>query len=129
MKKSILILIFLFFGCSHHFFGYKDTGDRNWQSAFLTLPDTPNLNKTIRLGDVTVHIVGNRSQFECLKFQEERAGVVGYATTGNEIWVLGKIVNGKIVLNQAVLGHELQHLLNWKDSNVANPDKLEEVFE
>ena len=43
--------------------------------------------------------------------------------------MFGRAVNGKIVLNQAVLGHELNHLLNFTDPDVANPDKLEEVFE
>ena len=130
MKKSILaILIILSIGCTHDFFGYKASGDRNWQYAIETLPDTPNLNKTIHLVDVTVHIVGNRSQFEWPIASSANSGVVGYATTGNEIWVFGRAVNGKIVLNQAVLGHELSHLLNFTDPDVANPDKLEEVFE
>jgi len=84
---------------------------------------------TIRLKNVKVHIVSDRKFFKFKKFQKQEFGAVGYATSGNEIWVFGKIKekNGKkvVIVNQAILGHEFNHLLNFKNPKIVNPDKLD----
>ena len=48
--------------------------------------------------------------------------VKGCATNNNEIFVIGTEINGKIVIDDEVLGHELRHLLNWANPEIANPD-------
>jgi hypothetical protein len=38
-----------------------------------------------------------------------------------------KVVGGKIIVNQAVLGHEMTHLLHFKDPEVVDPDTLDRL--
>ena len=97
------------------------------QQSFTALEVTPHLHEIIRLKNITVHIVGQREFFEWEKAVNPGSNVAGYATSENEIYIFGKIVNGKIIVNQAVLGHELNHLLNFKNQNIANPDSLDDL--
>jgi hypothetical protein len=53
---------------------------------------------------------------------------LGYSTSDNDICVLGSLIDGRIVLNTAVLGHELTHLLNFTAPVIANPDQLGALF-
>jgi len=85
------------------------------QRSFDMLPEDLKLKKTIVLKDVKIHIVGHCGQYDFADFRDPNKRVVGYATTNNEIWVIGKRVNGKIIINQIVLGHELAHLLSYQD--------------
>jgi hypothetical protein len=41
--------------------------------------------------------------------------------------VFGKMVNGKIIMNQVILGHEFNHLLNFENPKIADPDKLDDL--
>jgi hypothetical protein len=50
-------------------------------------------------------------------------GVTGYANTDGKIYVVCKKEDGVITCPHIVLGHELSHLLNWKDPAVLNPDE------
>jgi len=102
----------------------RKAGFKMVQKSFASLADTPDLNEVIVLKNVRVHIVGSIKGY-----REEAAsygdGVLGYATAGNEITVLGKRMGDKIILNQAVLGHELKHLLNYQNPKIADPDDLD----
>ena len=102
----------------------RKSGFKMVQKSFASLPETPELNEVVVLKNVRVHIVGHMSAYN-----EEAAsygdGVLGYATPGNEITVLGKRVGDSIVVNQAVLGHELKHLMNYQNAKVADPDNLD----
>ena len=56
-------------------------------------------------------------------------GAVGtYSHPQGIIRIVGKKINGKIVLCPAVIGHEIQHAMEYQDKTqiFANPDKLEE---
>lgn len=39
-----------------------------------------------------------------------------------QITITGRMLNGKIYLNPAVLAHEIEHLINRTDSRFVNPD-------
>jgi len=95
------------------------------QRGFVSLEKSPGLHEVVLLKNVKVHIVGHRSQFNWDRAAAYGSPVAGYANRKNEIWLFGRIVEGKIILNQAVLGHELNHLLNFKDPKIANPDRLD----
>ena len=100
-------------GCAGVVIMQQDAFDQN-QKAFMTYPSIGcNEEITVILDKVTVHIL-------CRDNMKKPAA--GRANTNNEIWVIGRKTNGIITLNQFILGHELQHLLNWKDGRIANPD-------
>jgi hypothetical protein len=94
------------------------------QKGFDSLDESPTLYEVIALDLVKVHVVGRRAQFNYQRAAAYGSPVVGYATSNNEIWLFGKNVKGKIMLNQAILGHEFMHLLNFRNPRIANPDKL-----
>ena len=120
-------LILLLAGCVSLATDRRKEGFATLQKGYAAIPETPNLREVIHLKDVTVHIVGSRNQFDWNIAAAYGSPVAGYANTKNEIWVFGKVVNGKIVLNQAILGHELMHLLNFKNPIIADPDKLDNL--
>ena len=105
----------------------RKEGFRTLQQGFRSLPPTPNLHEVIELKKVKVHIVGDRRFFRWNKAAAYGSPIIGYATHKNEIWVFGRVVRGRIIVNQAIIGHELTHLLNFKDARVANPDQLDDL--
>lgn len=129
-KTSALIgfgLIFLFIGCTPYSTGYRQAGFNMMHKGFVSLNESPFEPEVVELKNVKVHIVSHRKHFNWNKAAEEGSGILGYANNKNEIWVFGRIINGMIVINQAVLGHELNHLLNFKYPKIVNPDKLDQL--
>ncbi len=128
--KKILICLYLAYsltGCVSHATDARKLGFDIIQNGFASIKESPSLNKVIELENVTIHIVGHRRYFDNEVAAAYGSPVAGYANTKNEIWLFGKIVDGKIVLNQAILGHELNHLLQFNDKNIAHPDKLDDL--
>lgn len=123
---SLLVLVILI-SCVPMATDLRRIGFNEIQKGFDSLEKSPNLFEIVSLKDVKVHIVGDRKYFKWDKAAAYGSPVAGYATTGNEIWVFGKFVDGKIVVNQAILGHEFNHLLNFKNPRIANPDKLDDI--
>ena len=111
-----------FFGQS--FADYNKAGFRRFCEGFATTDEAPELNMTLEIDNLKVHVVGSREFFKWDKARNG-PGIAGYATKKNHIWVFGRYAGGKIVLNQAILGHELNHLLNFKNGEIADPDELE----
>lgn len=93
----------------------------------MSLEESPNLHEVVTIKNVKVHIVGHRRFFSWDRAEAYGSPVAGYANTKNEIWLFGKILKGRIVLNQAILGHEFNHLLNYQNPKIANPDKLDSL--
>ena len=118
-------LVFSFTGCVTLATDLRKEGFNIIQKGFASLDETPNLHEVIKLKDVTIHIVGSRKLFDWNIAAAYGSPVVGYANTKNEIWIFGKVVGGKIIVNQAILGHEFDHLLNFNNSMIANPDQLD----
>jgi hypothetical protein len=121
------VLLFSLTGCVSLATDLRKEGFDVLQKGFVSLPETPTLNEVIQLKEVTVHIVGNRNLFDWNIAAAYGSPVAGYANTKNEIWVFGRVVNGKIVLNQAIIGHEFTHLLNFTRESIANPDNLDDI--
>lgn len=117
-------LICVLAGCGSHAAQYRTQGFNYIQQGFTSIEGTSDVNEIIELKNVKIHIVGDRKNFTWEKASAPGSGIAGYANTNNEIHLFGKRVGGKIVINQAVLGHELNHLLNFKNPDIADPDKL-----
>ena len=121
------LAVFFVCGCVPLATDTRKEAFRSFDKSFGSLDDSPQLNELIDLGGVKVHIVGHRHFFNYQRAAAYGSPVVGYATSNNEIWIYGKYVKGQIVVNQAVLGHELMHLLNFKKRSIADPDKLDDL--
>lgn len=121
-----LCLVSLLTGCSSYI-ADREQGFTMIERGFSGLEATPGLYREIRLESVKVIIVGDREQFKWQKAAAKDSAIIGYATPHNEIWIFGKVVDGRIVINEAVIGHELVHLLNFQDATIANPDRLQEL--
>jgi hypothetical protein len=95
-----------------------DGFDAQWR-GFNSLKSDPDLHYETEI-KVKVIVVGNLADI----------GYPGAAATYSHpegaIRIVGKRINGKIVLCPAVIGHEIQHALEYQDGGFANPDKLEE---
>jgi hypothetical protein len=118
-------------GCVTLATDYRKVAFREMQRGFESLAKKPNLHEVVKLDNVTVHVVGDRNRFRWQRARNEGSRVAGYATRKNEIWVFGAVVDGRIVVNQAILGHELNHLLQFATENrptpIHNPDKLDDI--
>ena len=131
-KRSFLVIVFwigtlsLLTSC-YSFVADREQGFNMIQRGFSNLESSPDLHEEIELQNIKVIIVGEREQFTWEKAAAASSSIIGYATPSNEIWIFGKVVEGKIVLNEAVLGHELAHLLNFKNPKIANPDKFRDL--
>lgn len=128
MTLLFVSLVGLLSGCSS-FVADREQGFNMIQRGFSGLESTPELYKEVELDHIKVVIVGTREQFQWDRAAARDSHIMGYATPANEIWVFGKVVDGKIVVNEAIIGHELTHLLNFKNPEVANPDKFRDLHE
>jgi len=123
----LFILSILFSSCAPLASDYRREGFNFLQRSFESFKTTKDLNVTVVLKNVKIHIGSDRKHFPWDKASAYGSPVAGYATSGNEIFVFGKRLGGKIIVNQAILGHELNHLLNFQDPKVSNPDELDQL--
>ncbi len=122
-----IALVFSLIGCAAVATDRRKEGFDALQKGFTSIAETPDLHEVVILKEVKVHIVGSRKLFNWNIAAAYGSPVAAYANTDNEIWILGKVVQGKVIVNQAILGHELEHLLNFKENRVANPDELDSL--
>jgi hypothetical protein len=128
LLTSIYVIIALMSvsGCSS-FVADRTQGFNMIQQGFSSLKPTPGLHQEIEIKSIKLVIIGDREQFQWKKAAAPNSPIIGYATPDNEIWIFGKRVNGKIVVNEAVLGHEITHLLSFQNASIANPDHFAEL--
>lgn len=92
--------------------------DAQWK-GFATLPSDPSLYYETEI-KVKVIVVADSAQ----------TGYPGAAATYTHpdgvIRIIGKKINGKIVLCPSVIGHEIQHALQFQDGNFVDADRMEE---
>uniref|UniRef100_A0A6M3KLH8 Uncharacterized protein n=1 Tax=viral metagenome TaxID=1070528 RepID=A0A6M3KLH8_9ZZZZ len=117
---NTIILVLFLFGCipGSQPLMYNE-GNRYLDQSFELLPKSKFKPIIIILKEVKVYVFDDNP----LLTKEGMKGK-SFASTDNCIYVIGKRdASGKIMLQQNVLGYELQHLLNWKDDRIKNPDK------
>jgi hypothetical protein len=138
---TLLLTTAIFFGCATQWEeAYRQEGYKYHEISFNLYPETPDFYKEVKIGDTIIHFSGSKKYF-IKKYQDPKLGVVGYATCKGytdskgqnhytyHVYILAKKYKNQIIYNHAVLGHELGHILNFKDSSFANPDKLKELDE
>lgn len=75
---------------------------------------------SIEITRVVVHITEDRSGWP---EGHRRPNVAGCSSSANEIWLKrGEFSNPEMVMK--ILGHELSHLIHWKDKRFPNPDEV-----
>ena len=122
------VVIIMLSGCVTAVTSSRKQGFNTTNRSFSMIKhDGSELCEEVTLEDVRVIIVVDCSQFAYEPFQDPKKGVAGYATRSNIIYILGKRFGGKVVVNQEVLGHEFNHLLNFQCVDIANPDMLDEL--
>jgi hypothetical protein len=87
------------------------------QKDFDSVRSTPDLNEVVELRNVTVHIVSTPEELARAK-----ASTKPVASSRPELYIIGKRVGRRIVVNQAVLGQDLLRLLGDEDPRIAVPD-------
>ena len=122
-----LLFIFAVTGCSSHATSCRKLGFDLVQQGFASIEKTPELYEVIELKSVKILIVGDRKHFSWDKAAAYGSPIAGYANTKNEIGLFGRRVGGRIVVNQSILGHEFNHLLNFKNPKIVDPDKLDRM--
>lgn len=105
---------------------YLQKGFDYTQLGFDSLPESRPLNEKIVLNDIKVHIVGSLEEFEKNKFCVDKVGISVDPGRKHEIWVVGKKLKGKIIINQIVLGNQLSHLIHFNRPDVACPSRMED---
>lgn|GEM_PF-4138807 len=95
-------------------------------SCFNELKPTPELHEVIEMSNgLKIHIVGHSDTFEWDYARVPEHRILGYFNPEkNEIWVLGKEHRGKLIVNEATLGHEIIHYLGTICPKLADPDKF-----
>lgn len=102
---------------------YRKIGFRDVETGFSMLPPI-EAPVVIDLPALRVHLLPPGTVPEVTRGRCARSGVVGCALP-TEVWLEGRKTDGGIVINQAVAGHEFQHLLNFACGAVAEPDRKE----
>ena len=120
-------LIPLTISCSPLAADLRNEGSRLTQQAFESFEQTPELYEVIELRNIKIYIVGDRKHFKWNGASAYGSPILGYATENNDIYIFGKRVGNKIIINETVLGHELNHLLNFQNPEISNPDKLDKL--
>ena len=120
-----------FFGEKEHpAHQFRKNGFNEFNKAFNSHPATPDLDYEMEV-IIKVRVIGDCKKFTWDEAKIKENGIVGFVShPPNRIELLCKVVNGRVVFNQATLGHEFNHILSWMGPGklIANPDKLKKLF-
>jgi len=111
-----IISLLLLSGCSAGYMSDREYGFRILQDDFRSAPQSSDLFYTVSLPQVHIFIVGDEQQFQARMRAEQFSDPV--------LWVTGKRVQGRIVVNELSLGEQLQYLLHQQVSIISNPGSL-----
>lgn len=103
--------------CAPNTGSWRQEGFRNFYRHFDLSGDKLPYPVTVYLERVKIVIVD--------EIPGEPA-INGLAWRSGKVMIKGRVWNGRIIVNQAVLGHEITHLLNFQNHLVMDPDKYAE---
>ena len=122
MKIIFILFLIILSGCASPITELRRDGFDMTSRSFDLIESNSAFSRSYNV-NLRVTIVSDRSMFAHIPFRNQSRYVAGYYDGG--VWVIGKMVNGRIIVNQCVLGHEVQHALQHQSSEVADPDKLD----
>ena len=93
--------------------------------GYTSLPESSPLNETLIIKNLRVIIVGSLDQYQRRRITQNADDTAKPVEPRHEIWVVGKKLKGKIIINQVVLGYELKHLMHLIRPDVLCPYDLE----
>lgn len=91
--------------------------------------DPGEFHEIFTLGNAEIHVVSNRELFGHAIARDPANNYGGYTVKDLrkypilEVWVIGKRVDGLIMINWAILGHEISHVLNFENPRIKSPDE------
>ncbi len=121
MKKLavLLVIVAVLYGCATPHKIFLDSRDEAYRYSLRVYSqlEQKEVNRSV--------IVKLRVFFTSKNLGNDSRGrrIIGFATNNNTIVVNATMLDGKIVVNEWVLGHELGHILNNNDELIADPDE------
>lgn len=93
--------------------------------GYTALPESSPLNETIVIENLRVIIIGSLDEYHRRRITQGQDDTVQPMEPRHDIWVIGKKLKGKIIINQVVLGYELKNLMHLIQPDVLCPCDLE----
>jgi len=126
MKRIILLLCCLLCISCASANSLQREGFRNFIDAFnVEYVEDVNLHDIFYIEKLEVHVVGSQKNMDWARaYYNPR--ILGYFTVKDgvyQIWVYGVKTSNGIIVNQAILGHELNHVLSYINKGYKNPDE------
>lgn len=120
MKKILPLIVLLFIGCSGKDI-YLDSRDVAFKESYhgYSALKKYNLIKLIEIKNLKIFITGE--EIGTLKDGRKILGLADCNGKRCIITIEGTILEGKVVMNEVVLGHELLHVLNFHDPMICDP--------
>lgn len=122
MKKLFLLTMLLILGCSGKdiYLDSRDTAFKESYHGYSALKKY-KVSKLVEIKNLKIYITS-----EDLGTVKDGRKILGLADCDNGnciIMVEGTLLDGKVVTNEVVLGHELLHVLNFHDQTICDPHK------
>lgn len=110
----------IFYGCGSNKDTYLDSRDVAFMEMWRGYDQLNKVyvNHVIEIKNLTVYFTSDD-----LGKTEDGRKIIGLATSNGVIIINSTILEGKIVTNEMVLGHELLHIIHKKDVFIADPHK------
>lgn len=133
---SILLLIFCVLNCKadstvealsieQEYLNNHDKGFQRFYVAEMLLPEHTfkpfYIDVTVRVWITPDTDMHPDNHYACAAKDRPETGM-------DSIWIQGRIKKGLFVLNHATLGHELNHVLNFRNTIVIDPDQIKTIF-
>ena len=89
--------------------------------GYTSLPESSPLNETVVIKNLRVIIVGSLDQYQRRRITQNVDDTAQPVEPRHDIWIIGKKLKGKIIINQVVLGYELKNLMHLIRPDVLCP--------
>ena len=93
--------------------------------GYTSLPESSPMNETIIIENLRIIIVGSLDEYQRRRITQEKDDTAQPAEPGHDIWIIGRKLKGKIIINQVVLGYELKRLMHLIRPDVLCPRHME----